>query len=146
MNRFVLSLLLLLIVGMIGCTDNAPISTPQEDAKEQLVQTYDIERFKLFPTQNMWTFIKLDTQTGQMWQVQYSIKDDKGRFEYDLNHNPLIIPEKKVNGRFELYATQNIYNFILLDRIDGNTWQVQWSFDEENRAVIPINHAVSASN
>ncbi len=146
MNRFVLSLLLLLIVGMIGCTDNAPISTPQEDAKEQLVQTYDIERFKLFPTQNMWTFIKLDTQTGQMWQVQYSIKDDKGRFEYDLNHNPLIITEKKVNGRFELYATQNIYNFILLDRIDGNTWQVQWSFDEENRAVIPINHAVSASN
>ena len=142
MNRFVLSLLLLLIVGMIGCTDNAPISTPQEDAKEQLVQTYDIERFKLFPTQNMWTFIKLDTQTGQMWQVQYSIKDDKGRFEYDLNHNPLIITEKKVNGRFELYATQNIYNFILLDRIDGNTWQVQWSFDEENRAVVPFSRTV----
>lgn len=146
MNRFVLSLLLLLIVGMIGCTDNAPISTPQEDAKEQLVQTYDIERFKLFPTQNMWTFIKLDTQTGQMWQVQYSIKDDKGRFEYDLNHNPLIITEKKVNGRFELYATQNIYNFILLDRIDGNTWQVQWSFDEENRAVVPISRAVPSTN
>ena len=146
MNRFVLSLLPLLLLGMILLTDNAPISTPQEGAKEQLIQTYDIERFKLFPTQNMWTFIKLDTQTGQMWQVQYSIKGDKGRFEYDLNHNPLIITEKKVNGRFELYATQNIYNFILLDRIDGKTWQVQWSFDEGNRAVIPINHAVSASN
>lgn len=93
----------------------------------------------------MWTFIKLDTQTGQMWQVQYSIKGDEGRFEYDLNPNPLITTGKKVNGRFELYSTQNIYNFILLDKIDGKVWQVQWSFDEENRAVVPINRAAPAT-
>ena len=79
----------------------------------------------------MWTFIKLDTQTGQMWQLQYSINDEKGRFEYDLNPNALIVNGKKINGRFELYPTQNIYNFILLDKINGKTWQVQWSFDEE---------------
>ena len=90
MNKFVLLFLTLLFLVVNGCTDNAPKSTPKEEAKEQSVQTYDIERFKLFPTQNMWTFIKLDTQTGQMWQVQYSVKDDKGRFEYDLNPNPLI--------------------------------------------------------
>ena len=47
-------------------------------------------------------------------------------------------------GRFELYSTQNIYNFILLDRIDGKVWQVQWPFDEENRAVVPISRTVSA--
>ena len=103
------------------------------------MQTYTVERYKLFPTQNMWTFIKLDTQTGQMWQLQYSINDEKGRFEYDLNPNALIVNGKKFNGRFELYPTQNIYNFILLDKINGKTWQVQWSFDEENRAVLPIN-------
>lgn len=103
------------------------------------MQTYTVERYKLFPTQNMWTFIKLDTQTGQMWQLQYSINDEKGRFEYDLNPNALIVNGKKINGRFELYPTQNIYNFILLDKINGKTWQVQWSFDEENRAVLPIN-------
>lgn len=80
---------------MIGCTNNAPKSTYKEDAKEQLAQTDDIERFKLFPTQNMWTFIKLDTQTGQMWQVQYSVKGDEGRFEYDLNPKPLITIGKK---------------------------------------------------
>ena len=56
-----------------------------------------------------------------------------------LNPNALVANDKKVNGRFELYPTQNIYNFILLDKIDGKTWQVQWSFDEENRAVLPIN-------
>ena len=65
MNRFVLPFLSLFLLVMIGCTNNAPKSTYKEDAKEQiLAQTDDIERFKLFPTQNMWTFIKLDTQTG----------------------------------------------------------------------------------
>ena len=29
-------------------------------------------RYKLYPTQNMWTFLKLDTETGRIWQVQYS--------------------------------------------------------------------------
>ena len=81
-----------------------------------------------------------------MWQVQYSVKGDDGRLEYDLNPNPLIDTGKKVNGRFELHSTQNIYNFILLDRIDGKIWQVQWSFDEANRAVVPINRAVPSTN
>ncbi len=145
MKKIVLPFMLFLLV-MVGCTDNAPKPTSKEEIREQLIQTYDIERFKLFSTQNMWTFIKLDTQTGQMWQVQYSVKGDEERFEYDLNPNPLITTDRKVNGRFELYPTQNIYNFILLDRIDGKTWQVQWSFDEENRAVIPINRAAPSTN
>lgn len=145
MKGYLSSFMLLLLLAMVGCNGNASKAT-QEEMKEPLVQTYDIERFKLFPTQNLWTFIKLDTQTGLMWQVQYSVERDEDRFEYDLNHKPLITTDKKVNGRFELYPTQNIYNFILLDRIDGKTWQVQWSFDEENRAVIPINRAASYTN
>ena len=28
--------------------------------------------YKIFPTTNMWNFIKLDTRNGKMWQVQYS--------------------------------------------------------------------------
>lgn len=131
---FLFLLVSLLAIG--GCSDNAPKT--EAEAQEQPVQTYTIERYKLFPTQNMWTFIKLDTRTGQMWQLQYSINDEKGRFEYNLNPNSLIADGKKVNGRFELYPTQNIYNFILLDKVDGKTWQVQWSLEEENRAVFPI--------
>lgn len=146
MRKIVSLFLPSLLLTISGYTDNAPKSIPEEEAKEQLVQTYNIERFKLFPTQNMWTFIKLDTQTGRMWQVQYSVKGNEGRFECDLNLNPLITSGKKVNGRFELYPTQNIYNFILLDRIDGKTWQVQWSFDEENRVVMPIDRVVPTAN
>lgn len=139
MKKLMLSFLLFPLFAIGGCTSNAPKTDSQKTEAQELVQIYTVERYKLFPTQNMWTFIKLDTQTGQMWQLQYSVNDDKGRFEYDLNPNALVVNDKKVNGRFELYPTQNIYNFILLDKIDGKAWQVQWSFDEENRAVLPIN-------
>ena len=131
-----------MIVGCVNDTQDAD-SISNECVTEQYIQTNEVERFKLFPTQNMWTFIKLDTQTGQMWQVQYSLKSEKERFEYNLNSHSLVTNGKKVNGRFELYPTQNIYNFILLDRIDGQVWQVQWSFDAENRLIVPVEHAVS---
>ena len=40
------------------------------------VQIKEDVRFKLFPTENMWTFLKLDTQSGKIWQVQYSVGND----------------------------------------------------------------------
>ena len=39
------------------------------------------------------------------------------------------------NGRFKLYPTGNNYNFIMVDVIDGRTWQVQWNIDENKRIV-----------
>ena len=38
-------------------------------------------------------------------------------------------------GRFKLYPTNNMFNFIMLDVINGKTWQVQWSTEPENRIV-----------
>ena len=93
--------------------------------------------FKLFPTQNMWTFIKLDTRNGRMWQVQYNTSSEK-RFETVLSGRYLVSEEKELINRFTIYPTQNIYNFLLLDQIDGRVWQVQWAFKYEDRMVIPI--------
>jgi hypothetical protein len=93
--------------------------------------------YKLFPTQNLWTFIKLNTRNGQMWQVQYDTKENN-RLETSLNLIPLVIKEDEINNRFTLYPTQNIYTFILLDQLDGRTWQVQWSTNAKERLVIPI--------
>lgn len=90
----------------------------------------------MFNTENIWTFLKLDTKSGKIWQVQYSI-DDNNRGEVVLNDKELVNSSSE-NGRFTLYPTKNMYNFILLDQIDGKMWQVQWSFEEENRVVIPI--------
>ena len=93
--------------------------------------------YRLYPTQNMWTFIKLNTRNGQMWQVQYDVKGSD-RFEVYLSLEPLAPLEKETNDRFTLYPTQNIYNFILLDQLDGKMWQVQWSQEADSRGIIPI--------
>jgi hypothetical protein len=93
--------------------------------------------YRLFPTQNMWTFIKLNTTNGQMWQVQYGMELDS-RIISNLSLEPLVKKEKEVNDRFTLYPTQNMYTFILLDQLDGRTWQVQWSHDPVARVVLQI--------
>ena len=94
-------------------------------------------KFQLYPTQNMWNFIKLNTQTGEMWQVQYSVNDKNNRLGMVINDRDLVgIGDEHVNGRFTLYPTENMYTFILLDTIDGRCWQVQWSTKSENRGII----------
>ena len=100
----------------------------------------DLARYKLYPTTNMWTFLKLDTRTGQVWQVQWSLEnqDNNDQFEYPLSTESLVSEYGEPNGRFELYPTTNDYNFIMLDRIDGNTYQVQWSIEDKYRFIEPI--------
>jgi hypothetical protein len=72
-----------------------------------------------------------------MWQVQFDLKGDS-RFVVNLSAEALVTKEKEVNDRFTLYSTQTIYTFILLDQLDGRTWQVQWSMEQKNRGVVPI--------
>ena len=171
----------------------------------QNISTDSNVRYRLFSTRNIYTFIKLDTRNGLMWQVQWSTKGSE-RFKTVLNENKfaksveeikelaierykedsaywikrreewhkkksdttltdedfyykneeelelylkpkplkesikkaLEIYEIERNGRFFLYPTTNIYNFILLDQIDGRTWQVQWSIEKSDRMVLRI--------
>lgn len=102
----------------------------------QNISTDSTVVYRLFSTRNMYTFIKLNTRNGQMWQVQWSTGDNT--FQYPLSLESRVSSEEEKNGRFFLYPTTNIYNFILLDQIDGRAWQVQWNTEEENRMVIPI--------
>ena len=94
--------------------------------------------YRLFPTNNMWIFIKLNTSPGRLWLVQYGTKAGE-QLEIPLSRIQRADEANKKNGRFTLYSTQNMYNFILLDQIDGKVWQVQWSTDGKNNLVIPIN-------
>lgn len=102
----------------------------------QNISTDSNVTYRLFSTRNVYTFIKLDTRNGRMWQVQWSLKGNE--FETPLSLMTRVTKEEEKNGRFFLYPTINLYNFILLDQIDGRTWQVQWSIEEKNRAVNPI--------
>ena len=89
--------------------------------------------FRLFQTNNRWTFLKLDTRTGEIMHVQYST--DGNRMQYELNSFPLATAGDAVPGRCLLCPTENTYNFILLDQIDGRVWQVQWNINEDNRGI-----------
>ena len=92
--------------------------------------------YRLFRTRNVWTFLQLDTINGRVWQVHYSLDDD-GEIVV-LDNQDRASGKERIPGRFTLYPTSNMYNFILHDQIDGISWQVQWSFNRNNRFVIPI--------
>lgn len=145
----------------------------------------DIERYKVFGTENIYTSLLLDSATGMIWQLQIGLSDvdqlitklndiafaesieditdawtesiDSKMKEWEENYNskpdsivsaevkgfwkPLTL-ERTIelnyiaqNGRFKLYPTGNMYNFIMVDVIDGRTWQVQWNIDEDKRII-----------
>ena len=144
----------------------------------------DIERFKVYGTDNIYTSILLDTATGKTWQLQIGIGDSSTRIKSVLSDKPyaefledatkewtekidqkmkdweenynskpdsiVSAKDKKYwkpmnleqwievtnlaqNGRFKLYPTENTYNFIMVDVINGRTWQVQWNIDYDKR-------------
>ena len=107
------------------------------ETPSQNISTDVNSEYRLFATKNMYTFIKLNTKNGQMWQVQWSMKGNE--FETPLSLITRVTKENEKNGRFFLYPTTNIYNFVLLDQIDGRVWQIQWSAEPEDRFVLPIN-------
>lgn len=64
-------------ISIMSCKNSDNETVKKQEIKENTV-------FKLFPTENLWTFLKLDTRNGRIWQVQWSIEED----------NRLIIPIK----------------------------------------------------
>jgi hypothetical protein len=92
-------------------------------------------RFALTPTQNIWTFLLLDSSNGRLWQIQYALSDSAFRGRLPINNDPLVPPASAHAGRFIVQETQNVYNFLLLDQDDGRLWQVQWSHDEDQRGI-----------
>ena len=115
------------------------ISTFAQSTSEipiQNISTDSTVAYRLFSTKNLYTFIKLDTRNGKMWQVQWSTGDDA--LQVPLSLTSLVTIKEEKRGRFFLYPTINIYNFILLDQIDGRVWQVQWNTEAKNRLVMPV--------
>lgn len=106
------------------------------DVPIQNISTDSNVVYRLFATDNSYNFIQLNTRNGQMWQVQWSLKGNQ--FVTTLSDISRVTIDEEKNGRFFLYPTTNSYNFVLLDQIDGRTWQVQWNFEAEKRMVVRI--------
>jgi hypothetical protein len=127
----ILFILTMVASAMVGMAQNVdfPATEYTQDPKAN---------FRLYKTKNTYNFIKLDTRTGQMEMVQWSTKSG-GTFTYPLSIEKRVYSvEDEIPGRFTLYATTNFFNFVLLDQIDGRTWQVQWSTEPNDMMVIRI--------
>ncbi len=131
MNRLLLSI-------SIALASFTTFAQTTHEAPVQNISTDSDVIYRLFATRNMYTFIKLNTRNGQMWQVQWGMESSY-QYQTILSDIPRVNKDEEKNGRFFLYPTTNIYNFIMLDQIDGRTWQVQWSTKANARLVDPIN-------
>lgn len=87
-------------------------------------------RYKMYKTENIYNLLKLDTATGIIEVVQWSLKS-KEEFTVYVNSERLTYSPQI--GIFELYPTNNMYQFILLDTTNGRTWHVQWGTKSTER-------------
>ena len=132
MKKAILVVIMIIAGVVTSCAQTPKSSTGLNGRSEVRVPNY-----KLFPTTNMWIFLKLDTCNGLVKMVQYSMEDEN-RVEVPINSIPFASGVDAIPGRFNLYSTQNMWTFIMLDEIDGRTWQVQWSTDGKE-GIVPIN-------
>lgn len=94
-----------------------------------------VERYKIYATENIYNLLKLDTRTGKIEQIQWSLDRDK---EFSSTINDVDLSWNGRNGTFELYPTKNMYQFILLDKSNGRTWHVQWGLETSKRWMLRL--------
>ncbi len=90
------------------------------------------QRYKLYPTDNLYSFLRLDTKTGIIDKVQWNLDTNK-EFISSINSIDLSYGVGYGSNSFELYPTQNMYQFLLIDKTDGRTWHVQWGMSSSER-------------
>lgn len=155
MKKFLFFLLILLIpfLGMTQTVGKKQESTSSSQGKNiyallskidtlltinnMLLEQIEIDsslkgRFKLYKTENNYNFLELDTKTGKIKQVQWSL-DEKNECTVVINNIDLSWGAGYGSGSFELYPTSNIFQFILIDKTNGRKWHVQWGLKNANR-------------
>lgn len=91
-------------------------------------------RYKMYKTTHDYILLKLDTATGRVWMVQIGMGDKSTRRQVAVDDStPLDDMDPAINGRFELYPTNNSYNFVMIDTYVGTTYQVQWHTESNKR-------------
>lgn len=130
------------VVGQSVILEEEQIVSTECKVEKLLEDTYlrlcaeDIKRrYKIYITENIYNVLKLDTKTGQIDQVQWSLNPEN-EGSVTINSSNLALSD---NSLFELYPTKNMYQFILMDKSDGRTWHVQWGIEEDKRWIRSIN-------
>lgn len=129
----------------VGCAIFCSAVLADEPAISLTQTQSPVALYRLFPTSNMYTFLKLNTETGAITRIQWGF-DQAHTFEVRLcgGCNQTAEAPHARPGRFTLYPTENFYTFILVDQATGQTWEVAWSTGG-NGSVNPI-HEIPASD
>jgi hypothetical protein len=138
LNFILITFLTLTSICSYGQVEKDSLRTVRDIERKAEIIQLEAPIYKLFPTKNTWASLKLDTRNGKIWQVHYSISNEGYEGTLSINSFSLVLPEEEIYGRFNLYPTENMYNFILLDQINGNTYQVQWNNDNDKRFISRI--------
>ncbi len=115
-----------------------------EDHSESLdainINTSMKNRFKLYPTENIYTFLELDTKTGRVWQLQWAMESDNEGGLPIIDFDLVSEDDSYGSNVFELYPTKNMYQFILVNKVNGQTWHLQWGMENSKRWVKKIDN------
>lgn len=136
MKKYVLFIMSIIIAinGYSQTTKNDVCDSTLTSISKQLevieFRINGMNRFKLYPTENIYTFLKLDTATGKIDQLQWSLESDN-EGSVPINSDDLSLDSGC--GTFELYPTMNMYQFILLDKVSGRQWHIQWGMKSSQR-------------
>ena len=136
MKKYVLFIMSIIIAinGYSQTTKNDVCDSTLTSISKQLevieFRINGMNRFKLYPTENIYTFLKLDTATGKIDQLQWSLESDN-EGSVPINSDDLSLDSGC--GTFELYPTMNMYQFILLDKVSGRQWHIQWGMESSQR-------------
>lgn len=154
MKKIILLLLIFVTIGANAQTAKAPAilkNTKYEQKVDSLLSQIDTllminnqllehleintslkERYKLYQTDNIYTLLQLDTKTGMIEQIQWSL-DSNNEGSVIINSDDLTYGYGYGSGSFELYPTKNMYQFILIDKTTGKKWHVQWGMESSKR-------------
>lgn len=81
-------------------------------------------RYFLYKTKNMWTYILLDKFSGKLWQCQYSVQGDEYISSWVINPYELSSSE---SNKFTIQEMTSMFQFYLINDETGDMWQFQWS-------------------
>ncbi len=122
--------IIIIVLILLNMSAKAQNLTPNDLLKISNYQSPNPTKFRLYPTNNIWTFLRLNTSNGIIDMIVYDIERN---YQGIVNVNSKSLVENGSLDRYKLLATNNVWIFILLDQIDGKVYKVKWGEGAENR-------------
>lgn len=86
-------------------------------------------RYKLYKTQNIWTYILVDQIYGKLWQCQFSVQGAEYIGSWRINAFELSSTE---TVKFSIQPLTSMFQFYLINDENGEMWKFQWSTKGED--------------